>query len=29
VVFVAAHRRNLRLDTLRGPPLLALPRTIH
>jgi hypothetical protein len=26
-VFVAAHRRNLRHDTLRGPPLAALPRT--
>lgn len=26
-VFVAAHRRNLRHDTLRGPPLTALPRT--
>ncbi|GAB13020.1 hypothetical protein ARGLB_032_00670 [Arthrobacter globiformis NBRC 12137] len=29
VVFVAAHRRNLRHDSLRGPPLAALPRTIH
>ncbi|MFF2315050.1 hypothetical protein ACFVTE_02140 [Arthrobacter sp. NPDC058097] len=28
-VFVAAHRRNLRHDTLRGPPLTALPRTIQ
>jgi hypothetical protein len=28
-VFVAAHRRNLRHDTLRGPPLTSLPRTIH
>ena len=27
-VFVAAHRRNLRHNTLRGPPLAALPRTI-
>lgn len=26
-VFVAADRRNLRHDTLRGPPLPALPRT--
>ncbi|MDQ1056687.1 hypothetical protein QFZ23_000588 [Arthrobacter globiformis] len=28
-VFVAAHRRNLRHDTLRGPPLAVLPRTIE
>jgi hypothetical protein len=28
-VFVAARRRNLRHDTLRGPPLTSLPRTIH
>ena len=28
-VFVAAHRRNLRHDTLRGPPPEALPRTIQ
>jgi hypothetical protein len=28
-VFVAAQRRNLRHDTLRGPPLAALPRTIQ
>jgi hypothetical protein len=27
-VFVAAPRRNLRHDTLRGPPRAALPRTI-
>jgi hypothetical protein len=28
-VVVAAQRRNLRHDTLRGPPLAALPRTIQ
>ena len=27
-VFVAAQRRNQRHDTLRGPPMAALPRTI-
>jgi len=28
-VSIAAHRRNLRHDTLRGPPGTALPRTIQ
>jgi len=28
-VFIAAHRRNLRHCTLRGPPTGALPRTIQ